>query len=64
MDEVRDLCHRATIFRDGVNVGTVEVAKARDSEIVHMMIGRTLRETFPPRTQRPTSRNRCWRCAV
>ena len=53
MDEVRDLCHRATIFRDGVNVGTVEVAKARDNEIVHMMIGRTLRETFPPRTQRP-----------
>jgi ribose transport system ATP-binding protein len=53
MDEVRDLCHRATIFRDGVNVGTVDVAKARDNEIVHMMIGRTLRETFPPRTQRP-----------
>ena len=53
MDEVRDLCHRATIFRDGVNVGTVEVAKARDDEIVRMMIGRTLRETFPPRTQRP-----------
>ena len=53
MDEVRDLCHRATIFRDGVSVGTVDVAKARDNEIVHMMIGRTLRETFPPRTQRP-----------
>lgn len=53
MDEVRDLCHRATIFRDGINVGTVEVAKARDDEIVRMMIGRTLRETFPPRTQRP-----------
>src|SRR5215216_2151870 len=53
MDEVRDLCHRATIFRDGVNVGTVNVANARDNEIVHMMIGRTLRETFPPRTQRP-----------
>jgi ribose transport system ATP-binding protein len=53
MDEVRDLCHRATIFRDGVNVGTVDVAKARDNEIVHMMIGRTLRETFPPRTRRP-----------
>ena len=53
MDEVRDLCDRATIFRDGVNVGTVDVAKARDDEIVRMMIGRTLRETFPPRTQRP-----------
>jgi ribose transport system ATP-binding protein len=53
MDEVRDLCDRATIFRDGVHVGTVDVAKARDQEIVELMIGRTLRETFPPRTQRP-----------
>jgi ribose transport system ATP-binding protein len=53
MDEVRALCDRATIFRDGVNVGTVEVSKARDDEIVQMMIGRTLRETFPPRTARP-----------
>nr|MBA2598354.1 sugar ABC transporter ATP-binding protein [Chloroflexia bacterium] len=53
MDEVRALCNKATIFRDGEDVGTVDVAKARDDEIVHMMIGRTLRETFPPRTQRP-----------
>ncbi|MBA3451114.1 MAG: sugar ABC transporter ATP-binding protein, partial [Chloroflexia bacterium] len=53
MDEVRALCDKATIFRDGEDVGTVDVAKARDDEIVHMMIGRTLRETFPPRTQRP-----------
>ena len=53
MDEVRALCDRATIFRDGVNVGTVEVAKARPEEIVQMMIGRTLRETFPSRPPRP-----------
>jgi ribose transport system ATP-binding protein len=53
MDEVRALCDRATIFRDGVDVGTVDVGKARDDEIVRLMIGRTLRETFPPRTRRP-----------
>jgi ribose transport system ATP-binding protein len=53
MGEVRDLCDRATIFRDGVNVGTVDVARARDDEIVHLMIGRSLRETFPPRPARP-----------
>jgi ribose transport system ATP-binding protein len=53
MDEVRALCDRATIFRDGVNVGTVDVATARDGEIVRLMIGRTLRETFPPRPPRP-----------
>ncbi|MGH2616911.1 MAG: sugar ABC transporter ATP-binding protein, partial [Thermomicrobiales bacterium] len=53
MDEVRALCDRATIFRDGEDVGTVDVVKARDDEIVRLMIGRTLRETFPPRTERP-----------
>ncbi|HYO31085.1 MAG TPA: sugar ABC transporter ATP-binding protein, partial [Thermomicrobiales bacterium] len=53
MDEVRDLCDRATVFRDGVDVGTVEVATAPNAEIVQMMIGRTLREVFPPRTTPP-----------
>jgi ribose transport system ATP-binding protein len=53
MDEVRDLCDRATIFRDGDDVGTVDVAQARDAEIVQMMIGRTLHEAFPPRPPRP-----------
>jgi ribose transport system ATP-binding protein len=53
MDEVRELCDRATIFRDGVNVGTVDVARARDGEIVQLMIGRPLREAFPPRPARP-----------
>lgn len=53
MDEVRELCDRATIFRDGVNVGTVDVARAGDEEIVRLMIGRPLREAFPPRPLRP-----------
>jgi ribose transport system ATP-binding protein len=53
MDEVRELCDRATIFRDGEDVGTVDVAVASDDEIVRLMIGRTLRETFPPRSLRP-----------
>ena len=53
MDEVRALCDRATIFRDGVDVGVVDIATARDDEIVRLMIGRTLRETFPPRPPRP-----------
>ena len=54
MDEVRALCDRATIFRDGVNVGTVDVSHAGDDEIVRLMIGRPLREAFPPRPPRPS----------
>ena len=53
LDEVRALCDRATIFRDGLSVGTVDVSRAGDDEIVRLMIGRTLRETFPARTERP-----------
>jgi ribose transport system ATP-binding protein len=52
MDEVRELCDRATVFRDGQDVGTVDVATAPAGEIVRMMIGRPLREVFPPRPPR------------
>ncbi|MFT4036925.1 MAG: sugar ABC transporter ATP-binding protein [Thermomicrobiales bacterium] len=53
MDEVRALCDRATIFRDGQSVGVVDVATASDDDIVQLMIGRPLREAFPPRPPRP-----------
>src|SRR5581483_6715144 len=49
MEEVRALCDRATVFRDGVDVGTVDVVRASNDEIIRMMIGRTLHEAFPPR---------------
>ncbi|HET8522925.1 MAG TPA: sugar ABC transporter ATP-binding protein [Thermomicrobiales bacterium] len=53
MEEVQEICDRATVFRDGTSVGTVVVAKTPPSEIVQMMIGRPLHETFPPRVPRP-----------
>jgi len=49
MEEVRNLCDRATVFRDGRDVGTVTVGGASHEQIVHLMIGRTLKEVFPPR---------------
>ncbi|MFM9106840.1 MAG: sugar ABC transporter ATP-binding protein [Chloroflexota bacterium] len=55
LDEVRHLCDRATDFRDGQTVGAVEVAKAGNDEIVQMMIGRPLREAFPPRPPVPVN---------
>jgi ribose transport system ATP-binding protein len=53
MDEVREFCHRATIFRDGRDVGAVDVDRTDASEIVRLMIGRQLQEVFPPRPPRP-----------
>ncbi|MER3485166.1 MAG: sugar ABC transporter ATP-binding protein, partial [Chloroflexota bacterium] len=49
MEEVRALCDRATIFRDGKDVATVNVAEVGQEEIVRLMVGRQLEEVFPPK---------------
>ncbi len=55
MEEVREISDRATIFRDGTNVGTVVVADTHPGDIVRMMVGRPLQDIFPPRPPRPDS---------
>ncbi|MGI1660645.1 sugar ABC transporter ATP-binding protein [Palleronia sp. KMU-117] len=44
LEEVRALCDRATVFRDGRLVGTVDVAGVEDADIIRMMIGRPLKD--------------------
>lgn len=44
LEEVRELCDRATIFRDGRLVATRDVAGLEDDEIIRLMIGRPLGE--------------------
>jgi rhamnose transport system ATP-binding protein len=44
LEEVRQLCDRVTIFRDGNKVATDDIAKLSDSDIIRLMIGRPLRE--------------------
>jgi rhamnose transport system ATP-binding protein len=44
LEEVRALCDRVTIFRDGDKVRTEEIKDLPDSEIIRVMIGRPLRE--------------------
>jgi ribose transport system ATP-binding protein len=55
MDEVQELCDRATVFRDGVSVGTVAIGETPPGEIVRMMVGRPLKDIFPPRPPQATS---------
>lgn len=50
LEEVRALCDRATVFRDGRLVATRDVAGLTDDEIIRMMIGRPLREHMHKRT--------------
>jgi ribose transport system ATP-binding protein len=53
MEEVRSLCDRATIFRDGKTVGTVELSTTSNDTILQMMVGRELREVFPDKSAPP-----------
>jgi rhamnose transport system ATP-binding protein len=44
LEEVRALCDRVTIFRDGNKVRTDEIKNLTNAEIIRLMIGRPLRE--------------------
>jgi rhamnose transport system ATP-binding protein len=44
LEEVRALCDRVTIFRDGAKVQTAPIADLTDAQIIRLMIGRPLKE--------------------
>ncbi len=44
LEEVRMLCDRLTIFRDGAHIATQTIDSISDDEIVRLMIGRTLKK--------------------
>jgi len=44
LEEVRILCNRVTIFRDGNKVATEDIQSFTDADIIRQMIGRPLRE--------------------
>ncbi|MEO1222728.1 MAG: sugar ABC transporter ATP-binding protein [Pseudomonadota bacterium] len=44
LEEVRALCDRVTVFRDGALISTAPVADLTDDDIIRLMIGRPLQE--------------------
>jgi ribose transport system ATP-binding protein len=52
LEEVKEICDRFTVLRDGKTTGSGEVAKTESSAIVAMMVGRQVDELYPrsPRT--------------
>jgi rhamnose transport system ATP-binding protein len=44
LEEVRALCDRVTIFRDGDKVATDTIGNLSDADIIRLMIGRSLKE--------------------
>ncbi len=52
LDEVFDLCDRATILRDGRHVATRDIAGLSRPELIELMVGRALTAEYPTRTPR------------
>lgn len=44
LKEIFELCHRASVLRDGRYVGTVKVATTTEKEVISMMVGREIKE--------------------
>ena len=49
LGEVRELCQRATVLRNGRSIGTVPLADVDDDNIFRMMVGRSPQSQFPAR---------------
>lgn len=50
MEEMKQICDRATVLRDGRNVATVNMADTSMDEIISMMVGKELHELYPEKT--------------
>jgi len=50
LDEVFELCDRATILRDGRHVATRDMADLSRPELIELMVGRALTAEYPTRT--------------
>ncbi|UXM94896.1 sugar ABC transporter ATP-binding protein [Bartonella sp. HY329] len=46
-DEVYEIAQNYTVFRDGHSVGSGELSKTSQGEIIRMMVGRSVERTFP-----------------
>ncbi|MDQ0302586.1 sugar ABC transporter ATP-binding protein [Ancylobacter polymorphus] len=55
MPEVRAFCDDMTVLRNGRRVASGAVADFTDAQVVEMIIGRSLDQTFPPRRAVPVA---------
>jgi len=53
LEEVRELCDRYTVLRDGRSVGSGDLVGTSEDEIVALMVGRNMEELFPSVAHEP-----------
>ncbi|MCU1545528.1 MAG: sugar transporter ATP-binding protein, partial [Homoserinimonas sp.] len=46
LQEIYDICDRATILRDGKTIGAVDLAQCPEDELIRMMVGRSLESLY------------------
>jgi ribose transport system ATP-binding protein len=51
IDEIFQIADRATVLKDGKLVGTVHPKDTDKPAIISMMVGRTLEQTYPPKSE-------------
>lgn len=49
MEEIFDLADRVSVLRDGQYIGTKDIGETDNDDLIKMMVGRTLNQTFPER---------------
>jgi ABC-type sugar transport system ATPase subunit len=53
LDEIFDLSDRVTVLRDGRYIATRRTADTNRDELIALMVGRMLSETYPPKAHAP-----------
>ncbi|MGH2662963.1 MAG: sugar ABC transporter ATP-binding protein [Actinomycetota bacterium] len=48
LHEVLSTCHKATVLRDGEVVGSMDVSRLSESELIGLMLGRKMLDFYPP----------------
>ncbi|MGL4859376.1 MAG: sugar ABC transporter ATP-binding protein [Enterobacteriaceae bacterium] len=51
LEEIFQICDTITVLRDGEYIGTQPVAQTTPTQLVQMMVGRKVENSFPPRSQ-------------
>jgi len=50
LDEIFDIADRVSVLRDGNYIGTKKVDETDHNDLVHMMVGRSVSQEYPPKT--------------
>jgi len=54
LEEIREVCDRYVVLRDGQSVGTGDLKEATEDQIVSLMVGRLVQELFPIVPHKPS----------